>query len=82
MYDAGTDSQELYISTANLKIIFNFSVCLTFNSIILCVYYSRTVIIFNYKEEVITFTDWIGIKTKMILELKFVQIHVKIIMQL
>ena len=55
-----------------------FPVCLTFNPIILHVYYSCTLIEFICKEEVITFTDW-QIKTKRILELKPVQIQVQII---
>ena len=36
------------------KINLNFFVCLTFNPIIFCVYYSRTFITFNYKKAVIT----------------------------
>ena len=41
----------------NLKINFNFSVCLPFNPIILCVYYSDTLITFNYEEKVITLIE-------------------------
>ena len=59
------------------KIDFNFSVCLTLNPILLCVYYSCTLITFNCEEKCNIFHALI-ITTKRILGLKLVQIQVEI----
>ena len=56
-------------TTTSLKIDLNFSVSPNFNSIILCVYYSCSLITFNYKEKNNNFHG-LTIKTKIILGLK------------
>ena len=45
---------EKYHIAVNLKIDFDFTVCATFNPIILCVYYFYTLIQFNHKRRIFT----------------------------